>query len=321
MTPHENRGPTPPARGEATAGFGIESADGTRQSAPVSSEDHTGSEPTHTLCQNCGATLQGPFCHACGQHNFEFHQSFHHVVHEALETWFHIDRSFLRGFYELVFRPGRMTREFNAGQRARHVPPLRFYLVISLLFFLTVSPTSLRLTYVGVTVGGVSVAGRPEEMRPQAPAGTFQRRVEEQLIASLRQPEELLERFVHRLPKAMAVCVPLFALLSRALFWRGPWRYLQHLIMAVHLHTFFFLWVLVVSGYAQLAGLAWPGLGSVFGWAGAGYAVYYFFAALRHALGTTRWTAFWKGAVLAAGYGFVLVAAVASTIVVSLLWA
>jgi hypothetical protein len=91
--------------------------------------------------------------------------------------------------------------------------------------------------------------------------------------------------------------------------------------MAVHLHTFFFLWVLVVIGYAKLAGLAWPPLGGLLGWAGVVYAVCYFFAALRHALGTTRWTALWKGALLAAGYGFVLVIAVVLTLVVSLLWA
>ena len=301
------------------AGFWIESAIGAVQPVPVSSKDHAGAE--HTFCQNCGAALQGPFCHACGQHDFEFHQSFHHVVHEALETWFHVDRSFFRGFYELVFRPGRMTREFNAGQRARHVPPLRFYLVISLLFFLTVDPHSLSLAHTRVTIGDVSVEGRPDELRPHAPAGTFQRRIEEQIIASLKQPEQLLERFVHRLPKAMAVCVPLFALLSRALYWRGPWRYLQHLILAVHLHSFLFLWVLVVSGYAKLAGLGWPLLGSLLSWAGAGYAVYYFFAALRWALGTTVWTALWKGAVLAAVYGYLLVSAVASTFVISLLWA
>jgi hypothetical protein len=312
----------PPALGKVTVGFGIESADGARQSPLVSSKDHTGSEPTHTLCQNCGATLQGPFCHACGQHDFEFHQSFHHVIHEALETWFHIDRSFLRGFYELVFRPGRMTREFNSGQRARHVPPLRFYLVISLLFFLTVDPHFLSLTRMRVTlIGGESFAGRPDEMRPHAPVGTIQRQVEEQVIASLKQPEQLLERFVHRLPKVMVVCVPLFALLSRALYWRGPWQYLQHLILAVHLHTFFFLWILVVSGYAKLAGLAWSPLGMLLGWAGAGYAVYYYFAALRRALGTTGWTALWKGSALAAVYGYLLVTAVASTYMISLLLA
>lgn len=303
------------------AGFGIESGIGARQSAPVSSKDHSGSEPTHTLCQNCGATLQGPFCHVCGQHDFEFHQSFHHVIHEALETWFHVDRSFLRGFYELAFRPGRMTREFNAGQRARHVPPLRFYLVISLLFFLTVDPHSLNLKHTRVTIGNESFSSGSGEQRPHAPVGTFQRQVQEQVIASLRDPEQLLERFVHRLPKVFAVCVPLFALLSRALYWRGPWRYLQHLILAVHLHSFFFLWILVVSGYAKLAGLGWPALGSLLGWAGAGYAVYYFFAALRHALGTSGWTALWKGSVLAAVYGISLVYAVASTFMISLLLA
>ena len=277
--------------------------------------------PEHTHCQNCGAALQGPFCHACGQQDLEFHREFKHVFHEALETFFHFDQSFFRGFYELLFRPGRMTREFNEGRRARHVPPLRFYLVISLLFFVTFSSGHFPNGNLRVTIGGEVVTGTTDPVKSKAPAGTLNRWMNERAAESVKQPEQLLERFEHRLPKAMVVCLPLFALLSRALFWRGPWRYLQHLILAVHLHTFAFLWTLVVSGFVLLAGLGWSAGATTIGWAGFGYAVYYYFAALRHALGATLWATLWKGSLLAGCYGFVLGAAVALTFTWSLVWA
>jgi hypothetical protein len=177
--------------------------------------------------------LRGPFCHVCGQRDLEFHRSFHHLLHEAVETLLHIDLSVGRGCFDLLFRPGRMTREFNEGRRARHVPPLRFYLVISLLFFLMFSLHSVRLD-LRITFGNLEVKGDASTLKPQTQEGTISREVEERIIGSLRQPDQLVERFVHRLPKAMAVCVPLFALFSRLLFWPGPWSYLQHLILAVH---------------------------------------------------------------------------------------
>jgi Protein of unknown function (DUF3667) len=283
------------------------------------SSDHPAA-PEHTHCQNCGVALQGPFCHVCGQRDLEFHRSFHHLLHEAVETLLHIDLSVGRGCFDLLFRPGRMTREFNEGRRARHVPPLRFYLVISLLFFLMFSLHSVRLD-LRITFGNLEVKGDASTLKPQTQEGTISREVEERIIGSLRQPDQLVERFVHRLPKAMAVCVPLFALFSRLLFWPGPWSYLQHLILAVHLHSFAFLWIMVVSGYERLAGLVWPAASTVLGWAGFLYAVIYFFAALRHTLGASRWTTLWKGATLVASYSVVLVVAVAATIVLSLLWA
>ena len=49
--------------------------------------------------------------------------------------------------------------------------------------------------------------------------------------------------------------------------------------------------------------------------------MFYYFAALRHTLGASRWTTLWKGSVLASGYSLVLITSLAATLVVSLLWA
>jgi hypothetical protein len=97
--------------------------------------DHS-AHPVHTHCQNCGAGMQGPYCHRCGQRDFEFHRSFGHVFLEALENFFHFDEKFFRNVITLLFRPGQLSADFNAGRRAAQMPPFRLYLFISVLFFL-----------------------------------------------------------------------------------------------------------------------------------------------------------------------------------------
>src|SRR5690242_8697966 len=88
------------------------------QAAAHLTEGHGHHGPFHTHCENCGTKLEGPFCHKCGQHDFEFHRSFRHVFLEALETLFHFEGKFFRNIVTLLFHPGRLTAEFNAGKRA-----------------------------------------------------------------------------------------------------------------------------------------------------------------------------------------------------------
>lgn len=104
----------------------------TAGTAPAHGHGHG---PIHTHCENCGAKLEGPYCHRCGQHDFEFHRSFRHVALEALESFFHFEGKFFRNIVTLMFWPGRLTAEFNAGKRAAQMPPFRLYVFVSLVFF------------------------------------------------------------------------------------------------------------------------------------------------------------------------------------------
>jgi hypothetical protein len=58
---------------------------------------------------------------------------------EALETVFHFEGKFFRNIVTLLFQPGRLTAEFNAGRRAAQMPPFRLYIFVSFVFFLLVS--------------------------------------------------------------------------------------------------------------------------------------------------------------------------------------
>ena len=90
-------------------------------------------------CQNCGAPLTGPFCAACGQHDVDYHRGFHHLFHDLAENLFHFEGKFFVTVAWLLAKPGRITLEFIAGRRASQLNPLRFYIFVSVLFFLGVS--------------------------------------------------------------------------------------------------------------------------------------------------------------------------------------
>jgi hypothetical protein len=92
--------------------------------------------PLARSCANCGATLDGEFCSACGQRDEPHVHSVGHFFSEAFESITHADSRLWRTLWFLLARPGLLTQQFFAGRRARYLPPFRLYLVISLTFFL-----------------------------------------------------------------------------------------------------------------------------------------------------------------------------------------
>jgi hypothetical protein len=133
----------------------------TDQAAAHLTSAHGHHGPFHEHCENCGTKLAGPFCHRCGQHDFEFHRSFWHVFLEALENLFHFEGKFFRNIVTLLFQPGRLTADFNAGKRAAQMPPFRLYVFVSFIFFLLIFLGADKPTGAGSTpdsTGGVVTA-------------------------------------------------------------------------------------------------------------------------------------------------------------------
>jgi hypothetical protein len=264
----------------------------------------------NTHCLNCGAKLAGPFCHECGQHDFDVHRSFGHAFQDALENLFHFEGKFFRNVVTLLFRPGQLSADFNAGKRAAQMPPFRLYLFVSFAFFLVAffgrdpgqglklrpqtgapvqltsngHPVSLQDTVeeVAKELSDESKPGRnvdkvrtavdrvaqraetqaqakenagPE--KPGAPPSDLERWLNER-GARATDPaaqREMARSFLAFLPKLLLFCLPVFALITRLLWWRSGQVYLQHLVIALHFHTFIYLWVLFRDGWTFLAQL------------------------------------------------------------------
>src|SRR6478609_9520026 len=90
---------------------------------------------THeTVCLNCGAALDGPFCHQCGQHA-HVHRTLTAFFHDFLHGVLHFEGKIWRTLPMLVWRPGELTRRYIDGQRARFVSPVALFLFCVFLTF------------------------------------------------------------------------------------------------------------------------------------------------------------------------------------------
>lgn len=144
------------AFGELATGGLIARAFGVRSRSSRSEAAHA--DELHD-CQNCGAVLRGPFCHACGQSG-HVHRTLSHVVEEFAHGVFHVESKGWRTLPMLVVNPGRLTREYIHGKRARYIAPLALFLFMIFLTFFTFGIT-------GASVASVDGIGT-EDARAEA---------------------------------------------------------------------------------------------------------------------------------------------------------
>ncbi len=93
-------------------------------------------------CLNCGTALQGAFCHYCGQPDKRILRFFPVLLRELLEDIADFDSRFARTMRPLLFRPGKLTRDYLDGRRFRYTPPLRLYLFSSVILFVLAALTT-----------------------------------------------------------------------------------------------------------------------------------------------------------------------------------
>ena len=91
--------------------------------------------PTET-CLNCGTPLSGQYCGECGQRARSRLISIWELTQEAFGDLLELDSRLWRTLIPLTIRPGKLTRDYLEGRRARFMPPFRTYLVLSIFFFL-----------------------------------------------------------------------------------------------------------------------------------------------------------------------------------------
>jgi hypothetical protein len=89
-------------------------------------------------CRNCGEPVAQRHCPRCGQLAASFHRPFYALIAESISDSLALDGRIARTIPLLLFRPGRLSRQYSEGQRARYVPPFRLFLLSSLLFYFVV---------------------------------------------------------------------------------------------------------------------------------------------------------------------------------------
>lgn len=91
-------------------------------------------------CLNCGTAISEDdnFCSTCGQVNDTQRLSVKQYFSEYLSGFFNFDNRFLKTVIPLIFKPGKVSKNYIDGMRMKYVNPFQLYLHITILFFLAV---------------------------------------------------------------------------------------------------------------------------------------------------------------------------------------
>ena len=89
-------------------------------------------------CLNCGVPLDmiDKYCHSCGQANTTKQLSFKDFFNEFFASIFSYDSRLRHTIIALLFSPGKISKEYINGKRVKYANPFRFYLSVSIIFFI-----------------------------------------------------------------------------------------------------------------------------------------------------------------------------------------
>jgi hypothetical protein len=300
--------------------------------------------PGARSCANCGRAVDESFCPRCGQETHDLHRSIGGIVGELLDAFAGWDSKVPMSIGLLLCHPGALTVEFLSGRRVRYLRPLRLYLTMSVLFFLSMGlvrtsrPSGISRTASSATIGGAVIrfdTGRDAADKGDALADDsaleafaarragetgpgiepwFKHRMKEGLRAVMRLPAEqrapaLQAAFFSKIGNAVFVLLPIFAALLRVLYRRAPIYFAEHFVFALHVHAFAMFGLMAMH---LLSAVTAPRYGWVIAvaqlWIPA-----YLFMAMRRVYGGSRARTAIKFVAQTATYGPIMLAATAVT--------
>lgn len=305
---------------------------------------------TPGVCANCGAPLPGHYCANCGQKAEHAVHSLRHFLSEVAEDLTHADSRLWLTLEALVFKPGFLTCEFLAGRRARYLPPFRLYLVMSVLFFLVVAfntaltdngqpPETLAQAQARATSEedkealkamsekypifiGAGIHEHGEKACADLPYdGPWKERVGPLLRAScvrvVRDQHEVRAEFLHNLPRAIFLLLPILALLLKPLYRRPPRYLVEHLLFLLHNHALLYL-AFGLLGFVDAFGASDAVTDPLF-FAVVLYIPYYYYRGMRRVYGEGTARTLGKLTVLSLAYAVLAVVVLVVTAIYSVL--
>ncbi|NGP53881.1 DUF3667 domain-containing protein [Thioalkalivibrio sp. XN8] len=249
------------------------------------------SEPT--ACPNCAAPLQGRYCHACGQKRIEpEEQRLSWFLRQLVESLTMLDERFLGSLGRLLFRPGRLDRDWLEGRRKRNLAPLSLFLIANVVYFFYPPLSDLNLSL------GEQLAQAHGPFAEALVAARLEARgIDFETYAPQYQAEAT------NLAKVLVILhAPLFALVLMGLHFRRGRFFVDHLAVSLHFWAFLLFVVMVVPWLLWLVVSA-TGLGSqaLLQLTLAGIVLLYAWRQLQVAYAQSGWLALAKLPLLVAG--------------------
>ena len=207
-------------------------------------------------CIHCHSKMHGPYCAQCGEAAKPSIPTMKSLVSELIETLTNADSRLWQTLFTLLRHPGGLPRLYLTGSRNQFLPPVRLYLVISLIFFMILSIDAFEATSaasesesklsVAATENPPEIATATDVSCDITYSGPYPEIVLPRLTRAceqfkLDQGALLTERFLNNLPAAMFLLMPLFAGVMLIWYWRPRRLFFEHLVFQVFNHSGLFL--------------------------------------------------------------------------------
>jgi hypothetical protein len=168
------------------------------------------------LCRNCGHSLSGAYCAACGQAEHDGHPpTLGHFIHDLVHEFLHVDGTIFRTLKALFFQPGKLTEEYWAGHIVSWVRPVRIFLIVVALHLLIstgVGPLNFQLVATKSPAGDLHLSVANGGKVPDMPKGN--------VPVTAEQHREFFEKFEKAYALIRYSSVLLFALAAWLLYRR-----------------------------------------------------------------------------------------------------
>lgn len=242
-----------------------------------------GPDTPSSACLNCAAPFvpeRRNFCPECGQETRLTPPTLRDLAQQFGGAYVSTEGALWRTLKLLWLRPGELTAQYLAGRRKQFVQPLRLYLTVSVLVLLlarltggvtavtgvedaklaaslqTAQPT-VRLNFYGQAVGlkdGVFFC----EGFPSPVCQRFRTVIQTDPPAFGVKLRAVNDRVVGNWGLVMFLLLPVFTLGLKVVYRNRRLAYTEHLVHALHLHTF---WFCVLA--LMLVNVAWVSVAGV----------------------------------------------------------
>jgi hypothetical protein len=220
-------------------------------------------------CLNCETELTDVYCPHCGQKDIPPRQTFGELMINFISSFWSFESKFLQTGKLILFQPGQLAKDYNAGKRERYFHPARMYVFISFVYFLFIGilPDSdstdtndqnsednseVNWKY-DDKVGGYKTFAQYDSAQQVLPLEERDGKIKRMIYKRVSELNERYKQsgrsfgedfganFMANTPRIFFVLLPIFALLLKLLYVRRDYFYSEHLVFSIYYYNFFFL--------------------------------------------------------------------------------
>ena len=250
------------------------------------------------VCPNCGETETGNFCANCGQSNLDYNKPVKEIIGDLAES-INLDIRLKNTLIPFFIKPGFLTEEYFKGRRKRYVPPMRMYIIMSIIFFFIVEKYSIQelnatndalmktdsiespffvysnndsvIDIANTNDSVIDIANtNKEQITKEVKEDSLGNTILDKIIDGGNKASENEGAFTVKVIKNTSrlffILMPIFALILMLIHRKTKMLYIKHLIFSINFHSFAFALIAIIIAILMYAPGISPDNISLLGW-------------------------------------------------------